>query len=243
MIRHRQLHDIVIPLGSGSCRDNLELRLALRSIARYAVNCRNIYIVSDQPPSWLKNVIVINVPDRHQHNKDANIIDKLLAAANREDLTEKFIFWSDDQLALQEFHSGALLPVYNRRSRNSFDGNRIWHRRMRNTFDFLLNNNICIQWNWDSHLPVPINKKLFRQLISPIDYASEPGYCVNTLYFGLASTPPLLEQNLIKATFEQTATIKKLPDKLFCGYNDKGLNGNLQELLLEHFPEPSVYEQ
>ena len=235
--------DVVIPLGSGSKLDNLELRLALRSIAAYAANCRNIYLIGETIPDWVNNLRVLHIPDKHKHNKDANIIDKLLAVAELDELSERFIFWSDDQLALQKFSLTALLPAYNRRSRRHFIRDQTWHRRMRHTFDLLAEKNIFIQWNWDSHLPQPLNKTLFRQLVGSTDYAVEPGYCVNTLYFALANTLPRLEQSVIKATFEQAVMLEKLPEKLFCGYNDNGLQGNLLQLLQEHFPQPCIYEK
>ena len=46
------LIDIVIPLGNGSKYGNFELRLALRSIARYAVNVKNIYFMCTSLCKW-----------------------------------------------------------------------------------------------------------------------------------------------------------------------------------------------
>ena len=112
--------DIVIPLGSESFSNNLELRLALRSIDRFAAGAGNIWIVSETIPHWLQNIRHLPVPDKHHHNKDANIIDKLSAAVNEKDLSQRFIFWSDDQTALHRFTVKDMVPVFNRRSRNDF---------------------------------------------------------------------------------------------------------------------------
>jgi hypothetical protein len=51
--------DIVIPLSLESKFDNLELRLALRSIEKYATNVGNIHVVTAAP--LLKNFKNINV--------------------------------------------------------------------------------------------------------------------------------------------------------------------------------------
>ena len=235
--------DIVIPLGSGSKYRNIELRMALRSIDRYAMNRRNIYIVSDAVPDWVCNVNTLNVPDRHLHNKDANIIDKLLAAARLPELSGQFLFWSDDQLALHQFDANKLPVSCNPRRYEDFTGNRIWHRRMRNTFEYLHKHNINLKCNFDTHLPMPIKKELFVKTISETNYTVEPGYCVNTLYCGLTRQKGVVEQKYLKYTAETTENLHKLPaDKLFLGFNDNAMHSDLPELLKKRFPQKCQYE-
>ena len=236
--------DIVIPLGRGSRYGNFELRMALRSIARYAMNLGNVYIVSDALPAWLNNVKTLNVPDRHLHNKDANIIDKLLAAAQLPELSGKFLFWSDDQLALQRFDAAALPVSCNPRQYNDFSSDRIWHRRMRNTFEYLHKLGIKLQCNFDSHIPMPIQKELFIRAMQQTDYTVEPGFCINTLYCGLTGQKSFIEQKHLKYTAETTEKLGKLPeDKLFIGYNDNAMQGDLPILLQERFQQKCKYEK
>ena len=236
--------DIVIPLGSESFSNNLELRLALRSINRFAAGAGNIWIVGETIPHWLQNIRHLPIPDKHRHNKDANIIDKLSAAVNEKDLTSRFVFWSDDQAALHRFIVKNMVPVFNRRKRKDFTRERMWHRRMRNTFDFLQQNNINLNWNWDSHVPQIMEKSLFKKLMESVDYQKPPGYCVNTLYFGLARTPPRLEQSRIKTTCEAEQNYPFLPaERLFLGYNDAACRGNLLQLLMQYLPQRSIYEK
>lgn len=236
--------DIVIPLGKGSTRNNLELRFALRSIAEYAEDRNNVYIISDDPPDWLNNIRIIPCADRFPHNKDANIISKLLAACKIQTLSEEFVFWSDDQLALQKFFLRQLPAVYNRRCEKDFTTDKIWHKRMRHTFEYLKKQNIFLQYNHDSHLPQRMNKQTFKKIMENINYVSAPGYCVNTLYFGLAKIPAYIAQESLKVTIEQAVILKKLPEnKMFIGYNDKALEGNLPDLLKQRFPLPCQYEK
>ena len=236
--------DVVIPLGVGSKHNNMELRMALRSVERCVLDLGNIYIISDAAPDWLQTVKVIPVKDRHVRNKDANIIDKLLAAADRPELSQKFVFWSDDQFVLQPVALQLLPSVFNRRCRSDFNGDKIWHRRMRNTFDLLARKNIHLQYNFDSHVPQLMDKELFRKVMRSVDYTVAPGYCVNTLYFGLAKIPGVIPQERLKATVEKSAILPKLPaDKLFIGCNDEAMLGNLPELLTEYFPEKSRCEK
>ena len=236
--------DIVLPLGSGSRYDNFELRMALRSIARYAINTRNIYIVSAAPPGWLCNVKTIPVPDSYKHNKDANIITKVLAAAALPELSDKFIFWSDDQLALHRFDAANLPVSCNWRKYEHFNSERLWHRRMRNTFEFLQKNNIKLNCNFDSHLPMPMYKELFCQIMQQANYQQEPGYCINTLYCGMSGLQGGVPQNQIKYTAESADDLIELPkDKLFIGYNDAAMQSNLPQLLQKHFHKQCKYER
>ena len=237
------LIDIVIPLGNGSKYGNFELRMALRSIARYAVNVKNIYIVTTALPDWVRKVKVLHVGDKHQHNKDANIIDKLLAAALLPELTEKFLFWSDDQLALHRFDALHLPVSSNRRRYGDFNRQSVWHRRMRNTFEYLQKHNRILNCNFDTHLPMPINKTEFIQIMTHCDYAAEPGFCVNTLYCGMTGMLGGIEQQLIKHTAESTEKLFHLPEnKLFLGYNDAALQSDLPQLLQKHLPDQCQYE-
>ena len=236
--------DIVIPLGSGSRYNNFELRMALRSIACYAMNVRDIYIVSAALPDWVCNVKTLNVPDRHLHNKDANIIDKLLAAAMLPELSGKFLFWSDDQLALHRFDAAQLPISCNPRKYEHFRSNKVWHRRMRNSFEYLHKQHISLQCNFDTHLPMPVKKELFIQAMRQADYSTEPGYCVNTLYCGLTRQQGFIEQKHLKYTAETPEKLNKLPeDKLFLGYNDNAMQSDLPELLKIRFPEKCKYEK
>ena len=59
-----QTPDIVIPLGSGSKHNNFELRMALRGIARFVRDPGQVYIVSDQLPEWVQNVMQV-APTTH----------------------------------------------------------------------------------------------------------------------------------------------------------------------------------
>lgn len=240
----KQYINIVIPLSRGSKHHNWELRMALRSIERYSSFCGKIFVMTDEPPDWLQNVEIIPQRDRHQHNKDANIIEKLLAAACRDDLSRNFIFWSDDQLALQPFDCRKLQPVFNRRRKEDFSSDSIWHRRICHTFEYLEKQGKKLYWNWESHTPQILNKHLFKKIFSSTkDYLEPPGFGINTFYYGSLDTPPLLIQEKVKFTLEKSINIRYLPtDKLFLGYNDAALQGDLKELLQKHFTRRSRFE-
>ena len=95
--------DIIIPLGSGSQSNNDELKILLRSLEKNGRNFRNIIVVTDSPPAWLTNAKVVPVSDELKHNKDGNIIRKVLSALTVcYDITPEFVWTADDCAILKE---------------------------------------------------------------------------------------------------------------------------------------------
>lgn len=233
--------DIVIPLGNGSGFDNQELRFALRSVEKFVQDCGQIWIVSDCAPDWLQNVRILPVPDRHRHNKDANLFDKLIFAAKMPEMSETFVFLSDDQVFLRPFKAEKARTVFNARGPEFFAASRLkWHRRMANTFAFLKSRGVDLPYNFDAHVPVVYRKTDFA-VLQGINYTAAPGFCINTLLCGLLKRRGELPQNALKATAEGN----KEPDfflKMFLGYNNGGFP-KVREKLLEWFPEKSKFEK
>lgn len=238
--------DIVIPLGDApSDTNNLELRIALRSIHKFGSSVGNIWIVTANPPDWLDNVKILRYPDTFNDNKDANLITKVLAACSNEDLSDKFIFWSDDQVLNRAADLNDFTPAYNSRGLTRFsDPNKRskWGNRMYNTLAYIEKLHYNTSINWDSHLPQPIDKNMFIRIMSKIGYYKGPGMCINTAYFGSRNEQPVTYQEDVKDTYESEYNGEE-PTKMFIGYNDKGFNSGLKELLLTKFGDPCKYEK
>ncbi len=234
--------DVVLPLGSGSPFDNAELRFALRSAEKFVQNLGTVWIVSDCAPDWLQNVRILPVPDRHKHNKDANLFDKLIFASKMPEVSEMFIFLSDDQVFLQPFNAELAPTVFNPRGWLAFAGSDLkWHRRMLATFSYLARRGIRLMYNFDAHVPVVYRKKDFH-LLRGIDYAARPGFCINTLLCGLMGRHGQIPQALVKAHAESDHAVPDFTGKRFAGYNNGGfpvMQPHLQAL----FPEKSKFER
>ena len=246
--------DVVLPLGGQSIYNNLELRLALRSMAMYLLNIGEIYIVSDSPPAWLQNVQIISFPDLFSNNKDANIIDKISKACQTVALSENFLFWSDDQVLLKPVLANDIGPTAEPTDAiQHFQQNSVgWRGRMHRTgikLQRMGKNTI----NFDAHVPQPMNKKLFRKMLRTVpDYIEDMpgrinGYCINTLYFNLFGIKPaaLRPDNGIKVMqpIEVSVISKGLEDKVWCGYNNVGFTGPLRKMLEQRFQERCMYEK
>ena len=237
--------DIVFTLaGCDSPTDNEELRIALRSIERHAKNAGTVWIVTDNPPKWVDNVNILPVADAIKNNKDANLINKVRAACNTSEVSDRFIYWSDDQVLTSDIHVGDMFPIYNNRGISNFTNvDRKWSRRMFNTLETVRLFGGDTSVNWDSHVPQPIDKRMFDVIMSHVDYTKSPGLCINTTYFGIKGEPAIWCQNDFKNTYENSDPCRFSLDKLFIGYNDSGYHSGLRKVLLDEFNVKSIYEK
>ena len=233
--------DIVIPLGNGSPFENWELRFALRSVEKCVQDLNTVWILSDCAPAWLKNVRILPLPDRHKHNKDANLFDKLIFAAKTPEVSDTFVFLSDDQAFLQPFDAEKAQPVFNPRGPEAFAGSsHKWHRRMTATFSLLEQRGICLPYNFDAHVPVVYRKEDFK-VLEEINYTTPPGYCINTLLCGLLQRRGVLPQGMVKAHAEGSTAEVDFTGKLYAGYNNGGFP-LIRKKLAELFPAKSRFE-
>ena len=235
--------DIVIPLGGGSPFCNEELRFALRSAEKFVKDLHTVWIMSDCAPDWLQNVRILPVPDRHRRNKDANLFDKLIFASKMPEAAELLIWMCDDNAFLAPFDAEKAQYIFNPRGKEYFmknQGNR-WHQRMANTFRYLEERGIKLPYNFEPHVPT-VYRKEELQVLNGIDYAKEPGFCVNMLLYGLLGRRGQLPQSVVKAHAETRDAKVDFTGKLFAGYNDAGFPAML-ERFVELFPEKSKFEK
>lgn len=236
--------DIIIPLGIGSKNNNDELRLFFRSLEKNGTGYRNIILVATKKPDWVNNVTVLELDDPCEHNKDGNIIRKVLYALNNvSDLTENFVWTCDDCVVLKEFDFNSIPPIYNVRGKNSFsEQGNIWQRRVRRTFEFFEKRNLFLEHNYESHTPQRFPKQKIIEALKDVDFIGDIGYSINTLFFGLLNESGGFDQRLFKNTVESDENKNPILDKSLLGYNDKGFKV-LKSKLFEMFPNKSKYEK
>lgn len=237
--------DIVIPLSKESQSNNLELRIALRSIEKYGKNVGNIWLLTEADLPWAKNVNIIKKGDPIKNNKDANLINKVITACENPDVSERFMFWSDDQLLQSEVDLDVAPVVFNPRGYHNLKnaGNK-WQQRLFHTLDYVAKQTgIIMTYNFDSHVPQPYNKNKALEVFKSVPYMEQPGFCINTIYFGMLNNPPQIHQKIIKTTFEKgsiSVTNKMCP---YVGYDNASFLSGLWLWLVGRFPEPSKYEK
>lgn len=240
--------DVLIPLGHQSEWDNNEIKFCLRSIERNLIDLERIFIIGYFPDFLIKGEKLIHIPcdDPFKHNKDANLIRKVIRGINT-DISENFIRISDDQLFLKPILSKDIKPLYECDLKNhNWDNLNRWRSRLKNTAEILENEGKSI-FKFDSHIPVVYNKKKFIEIFDRYIWDIEGGgYTINTIYFNNIEGEKIELTDLEKATFERPMNEieikKRIEGRQYLGYNDKGLNSELKLQLFYLFPNPSSYE-
>ena len=259
--------DVVIPLGTGSRHGDAELRYCLRSIERHLEAVGRIWIIGHRP-GWLKDAeentnshlsalisgdqcspSLRHLPfDDSHRSKDINIIKKIEAAC-RAGVSERFVFWSDDQLLLRPLAFSQLGPYTwgDLRGRPIGPDPKRWYRRLRRTSAWLAERGLST-FHCDTHVPVPMERDRFLELADRTRdmWSSRDGMCVNTWYGNQAGPDPQPMGNR-KATLEgflRTAEIRgRVAGRWFLGHNDAGFTRELRALLEELFPEKCRWEE
>ena len=240
------LPDIIIPLGSESKRDNIELKIFLRSIEK---NCSGTYgrvfVVTDRLPDWLAGVEHVYAVDDLPHNKDGNIIAKVVRALEASPETETFVWSCDDHVVMRPTDLSALPPIYNNRGKRDFmsPGGNSWQKRVLRTFEFLEGRGVRLTHNYEAHVPQLHRREPLLTLLKDVDYRAGNGYTINTLFYGLCGVTGGVEQGTVKTTCERETDADRPFDRQFVGYNDRAFLRGLCERLLATFPAKSHYER
>ena len=236
--------DIIIPLGIGSKSDNDELRLLLRSIEANVSGLGRVIVVTQKAPDWLVNVIVLRRGDPLKRNKDGNMINKVIHALEFLDITGDFVLCADDNLFMRKIDLCDIPMLYNSKDRQYFaKDDKKWHRRMVRTFDLLDGFGVHLAHNYEVHAPQKFNAGMLRGLVPKVDYESDIGYGIYTLFRGLCRETGGVEQSPYKTTHEDVETAGYALDRLFAGYNDDAFNAGLRERLFGIFNNKSKYER
>ena len=238
--------DIVIPLSMQSRNDNLELRLALRSIDKYAKNVGNIWLYTEAALNNFQNINIVKMGDPVKDNKDANLINKIKAAAENPDVSQKFMFWSDDQVLMSQLDLEKAPVVFNRRNPQILlkQGMTKWRGRLLHTLKYVEEKTgKPARYNYDAHTPQPYTKQNAKYVFNTVPYMDQPGFCINTIYYGILGQPGTLDQE--QAKFTVKGKLQALPTKrrIYFGYDDFGFNSGANCFLLGYLFDKCKYQK
>lgn len=241
--------DVVIPLSNGSRWDNNELRYCLRSLEKYFLPLGEVYIMTPLDLTWIQHAHVINVGDPLKSNKDGNLINKVLHACRMPELSRHFLRLSDDQLLLGEISDISQVEPYflfNLKETSPRWWSGKWKARMRRTMDYLTLHGMPA-FHYDTHCPQIYDKQEFLRIWEAIDFESNIGYCINTMYFNHQDPSGKKILNGVKANMESAYSpdklARRLEGKIYLGYSDAGLTDHLKAFLADMFPDKSKFEK
>jgi hypothetical protein len=238
--------DIVYPLGDGSPWRNNEIRFSLRSLEKNLKGVGKIWVIG-QKPSFLQNVNHIPYSDELVKNADGNIIRKILRACQEEELSEDFLLINDDHIILQPMIASEI-PAYTKgdlkRFPQAFFKSTFWRSRLERTKDILIEKDLPTI-DFDVHTPMVMNKQKAIEAYSQFDFDNDIGYTYKSLYGNvvLGEGPELNDekQRIFKFHFYEDLA-KRMKSAQFLAFNDNGLNPDLKILLVDLFPDKSIYE-
>jgi orotate phosphoribosyltransferase len=154
--------DILLPLGNGSKHQDLELRMALRSIRRHALGVRHVWIVG-HVPAWLREDDRVRLAHRREFRgpKASRIALKVQWAFEHLDLTECVAFWNDDYILLKDYDIRSIPDYY--RGDLWRTGPSGWHQLLRSTHQALREAGLLTR-HYDIHVPIIYQRQKFLEL-------------------------------------------------------------------------------
>lgn len=234
------VRDVVYIVGPDS--DHMpELRYSLRSVAANLPH-RNIVIVG-HCPTWVRNVT--HVPTvQSSRVKYRNAVRNILAACDRDDVSDTFTLFNDDFYAMRPAlpapvaHRGTLHDMLNVQLRGKNQRNNDYVHGLALAKEHLESIGVNDPLSYELHSPLPIDKARFADIVR--------GYDLDDLMVGVA------KRSLYGNLAGIGGTRMDDPRPLRFGYwewdwissNDDSFRPGLKtRTYLEHrFPEPCYYE-
>lgn len=244
--------DAVFVIGRGSHHNNEELRYALRNLDSNCKFIRNVYIVGECP-SWVDKTQVTHLkwPDRFNHAKDANIIDKLRHACEYPGISKNILFCSDDQFQTRECVWEDFYPRYLRQFETSdkyYEQKRsLWHSRLGKTLmrDVQRRKEQGLDTSqvyfYEPHIYSPIDRDKFIEYANWCDYQHRDDTITLSGYYNFvneANGEPAEGQDHI---FLSSRDKDGIPGVTHVAYDDNSYNVALR-ILKKMFPSKSRFE-
>ena len=149
--------------------DNQDLKMSLRSIEKFC-SFRKIWIVGYKP-SWLKNVEYIHT-EQKLHSKWKNSCLNWKTACECKDISDNFILMNDDFIAIRPIYDWedslnvCLGYISDEAKRWKMRSKRSrWQEGFIHAEDLLQKCMIRTDYNYESHLPMMVNKKNYLKFI------------------------------------------------------------------------------
>jgi hypothetical protein len=235
--------DILLPLGPGSRNNNVELRMAIRSIEQHARRLRRIVVVG-AIPDWLRETdrVFPVRRDEFRANKASRISLKVRWAFEHLDLTDTVAFWNDDYLLNRNADLRTIKDTYHGNLRHPH-ASTPWQRLLEHTGATLAAGGLPTR-HYDIHVPILLRRDLFLSLADWWERSrrERPGLVMKSIYGNhhCHATGVVSPDKKLGATWRDR--IDSVSRLWLFSYGDDALKTGLAGWLQQRFPTPSAAE-
>lgn len=244
--------DIVYVVGNGSTHENVELRMSLRSIAKYGKNIDKVIVVG-YPPSWLSSEVEkVTVKDKYTY-KHSNILLCIEKVVELGLVEGDFLYSSDDHFYWKpvDFDN---YPVYLKGDLLSEvkpnDRFFQYHSSLVYTRQLLFKHGLPTK-NYSQHCNTHMNADIIKE-IAPIIHESyksrfgaEPTSLIMNAWQKKTNAPKPIKREdikILKATTIQDM-LKRVGERECFSIADSVFSDNaISRFFINFFPEKSQYE-
>ena len=198
--------DILYVIGYGSQKDNLELRMSLRSICKYGLNIGKVIVVG-KPPRWLSDEAVkLDVDDIYSY-KHQNILHCIERAIEENLVEGDFLYSSDDHFYVKKVDA---YPYYSKGElRKSIQKSDPFYQYHRSLYDTRV---ICTKYgfptlNYSQHCNTHMHTSVFKEILPIIHetyklpYGVEPTTIIMNAWQKQENPPKTVHRDDIKITY------------------------------------------
>lgn len=243
---------IVIPYAKDLAQ-GIELRMALRSIAKHIRTQVNVVIIGDREPWMVEDELILTVieHERSSDNPQIDVIEKLKLAIASPMVSDRFIWSNDDIYFVSPVTLADIEVLKAKETLNPSLFGGIYAANMQRTVDLLNNANLPIR-NFATHTPVMYNKEMLVELFERFPELAAGGYLLSSVYFNY-HYPDHVAQELNWPTDNwQVPVVKKEPNRVmfdaiiatkkWLNNAESGYSDFLRDTLLKLFPDASPFE-
>lgn len=246
--------DILYVIGNGSRKDNLELRMSLRSICKYAANIGRV-IVAGYPPSWLsEEATKVEVADRFRY-KHSNILKCIETVVESGLLKGEFLYSSDDHFYIRKVDFDNY-PVYIKskplnRKVSKWDEFYKYHKSLYDTRRLLQKYHLPIE-NYAQHCNTHMRADIVKSISEMIresytfSYGVEPTTIVMNAWMARPDHPQPIPRDDVKITYAATMQQlwEKIGDRDCFSIGDAIFRGDaIGNLFATEFPNKCIFEK
>lgn len=236
--------DVVYILGKESRWFDTEIKYSIRSVERFLIGYRNIYLIGTKPAFLNGRVIEIPYEDIYG-NKARNIMSKINRAASEKRISNNFMLFNDDYFLLKTTDA----PLYPYYYKNTLEdalernrGNYEYYKHVEQTIS-ALNEYDHPLLNFDSHYPILYNKARLKRVICKYNWNTTFGLIMKSTYCNTLKIPGEFKKDCKinhPHVFENWANVTKDLDMFSIG--DRCINKSMEQYLQSLYPNKSKYE-